>query len=161
MCTSGASSILPPNRLWVPVPWGGMAGLWVGTGALPWLQALEPSPSLKRTGLCPHSEELSPDNEGALHTSFHQLIQEQSSLMEAGLELEMQNRSRGKASWPQSGWDRDSVCAWTGCGQRMCRSLLTIRQCRQHDRAALGDMETGPGEGGVPEGAHTGAGAWL
>uniref|UniRef100_A0A8C3J170 Transmembrane channel-like protein n=1 Tax=Calidris pygmaea TaxID=425635 RepID=A0A8C3J170_9CHAR len=30
----------------------------------------------------------------ALHTSFHQLIQEQSSLMEAALELEMQERSR-------------------------------------------------------------------
>ncbi|XP_065549690.1 transmembrane channel-like protein 6 isoform X4 [Lathamus discolor] len=39
-------------------------------------------------------EEPSPDNEGALHTSFHQLIQEQSSLMEAGLELEMQDRGR-------------------------------------------------------------------
>uniref|UniRef100_A0A8B9GFI5 Transmembrane channel-like protein n=1 Tax=Amazona collaria TaxID=241587 RepID=A0A8B9GFI5_9PSIT len=58
-------------------------------------------------------EEPSPNNEGALHTSFHQLIQEQSSLMEAGLELEMQDRGRGKAPWPQSGWDRDSVCAWT------------------------------------------------
>ncbi|XP_014805944.1 PREDICTED: transmembrane channel-like protein 6 [Calidris pugnax] len=41
-----------------------------------------------------HGLEPSPDNEGALHTSFHQLIQEQSSLMEAALELEMQERSR-------------------------------------------------------------------
>ncbi|XP_042658593.1 transmembrane channel-like protein 6 isoform X2 [Tyto alba] len=39
-------------------------------------------------------QEPSPDNEGALHTSFHQLIQEQSSLVEAGLELEMQARDR-------------------------------------------------------------------
>ncbi|XP_040438184.1 transmembrane channel-like protein 6 isoform X1 [Falco naumanni] len=39
-------------------------------------------------------QEPSPDNEGALHTSFHQLIQEQSSLVEAGLELEMQARGR-------------------------------------------------------------------
>uniref|UniRef100_A0A8C6JJM6 Transmembrane channel-like protein n=1 Tax=Melopsittacus undulatus TaxID=13146 RepID=A0A8C6JJM6_MELUD len=54
--------------------------------------------SPRRAGLCPHSEELSPDNEGALHTSFHQLIQEQSSLMEAGLELEMQDRGRGNAT---------------------------------------------------------------
>ncbi|XP_074463352.1 transmembrane channel-like protein 6 isoform X1 [Larus michahellis] len=39
-------------------------------------------------------QEPSPDNEGALHTSFHQLILEQSSLVEAGLELEMQARGR-------------------------------------------------------------------
>ncbi|XP_016158202.1 PREDICTED: transmembrane channel-like protein 6 isoform X2 [Ficedula albicollis] len=39
-------------------------------------------------------QELSPDNERALHTSFHQLILEQSSLIEAGLELELQERSR-------------------------------------------------------------------
>ncbi|XP_069655622.1 transmembrane channel-like protein 6 isoform X1 [Haliaeetus albicilla] len=39
-------------------------------------------------------QEPSPDNEGALHTSFHQLIQEQSSLVEAVLELEMQARGR-------------------------------------------------------------------
>ncbi|XP_072737609.1 transmembrane channel-like protein 6 [Ciconia boyciana] len=39
-------------------------------------------------------QEPSPDNEGALHTSFHQLIQEQSSLVEADLELEMQARGR-------------------------------------------------------------------
>ncbi|GAB0197564.1 transmembrane channel-like protein 6 [Grus japonensis] len=39
-------------------------------------------------------QEPSPDNEGALHTSFHQLIQEQSSLIEAGLELEMQAKGR-------------------------------------------------------------------
>ncbi|XP_030361877.1 transmembrane channel-like protein 6 isoform X2 [Strigops habroptila] len=59
-------------------------------------------------------EEPSPDNEGALHTSFHQLIQEQSSLMEAGLELEMQERGReplvrlapldtSAAAWPETG----------------------------------------------------------
>uniref|UniRef100_U3KCD2 Transmembrane channel-like protein n=1 Tax=Ficedula albicollis TaxID=59894 RepID=U3KCD2_FICAL len=46
-------------------------------------------------------QELSPDNERALHTSFHQLILEQSSLIEAGLELELQERSRGKALQPQ------------------------------------------------------------
>uniref|UniRef100_A0A8C3UQG0 Transmembrane channel-like protein n=1 Tax=Catharus ustulatus TaxID=91951 RepID=A0A8C3UQG0_CATUS len=34
------------------------------------------------------------DNERALHTSFHQLILEQSSLIEADLELELQERSR-------------------------------------------------------------------
>ncbi|XP_071620558.1 transmembrane channel-like protein 6 isoform X1 [Heliangelus exortis] len=39
-------------------------------------------------------QEPSPDSEGALHTSFHQLIQEQSSLMEASLEMEMQERGR-------------------------------------------------------------------
>ncbi|KAM9537490.1 transmembrane channel-like protein 6 isoform 1-T1 [Guaruba guarouba] len=59
-------------------------------------------------------EESSPNNEGALHTSFHQLIQEQSSLMEAGLELEMQDRGRepsalqvppdtGATAWPEPG----------------------------------------------------------
>ncbi|KAM4674714.1 transmembrane channel-like protein 6 isoform 2-T3 [Amazona ochrocephala] len=69
-------------------------------------------PSPRRAGLCPHSEEPSPNNEGALHTSFHQLIQEQSSLMEAGLELEMQDRGRepsalqvppdtGATAWPE------------------------------------------------------------
>ncbi|XP_051490968.1 transmembrane channel-like protein 6 isoform X2 [Apus apus] len=42
-------------------------------------------------------QEPSPDMEGALHTSFHQLIQEQSSLMEASLELEMQERGRGRS----------------------------------------------------------------
>lgn len=62
-------------------------------------------------GLCPCSQEPSPDNEGALHTSFHQLIQEQSSLVEAVLELEMQARGRGKALQPQPGWDGDSACA--------------------------------------------------
>ncbi|XP_053816364.1 transmembrane channel-like protein 6 isoform X1 [Vidua chalybeata] len=39
-------------------------------------------------------QEPSPDNERALHTSFHQLILEQSSLIEAGLELELQERGR-------------------------------------------------------------------
>ncbi|XP_039571892.1 transmembrane channel-like protein 6 [Passer montanus] len=39
-------------------------------------------------------QEPSPDNERALHTSFHQLILEQSSLIEAGLELEVQERAR-------------------------------------------------------------------
>ncbi|XP_053850738.1 transmembrane channel-like protein 6 isoform X2 [Vidua macroura] len=41
-------------------------------------------------------QEPSPDNERALHTSFHQLILEQSSLIEAGLELELQERGRGR-----------------------------------------------------------------
>ncbi|XP_068269110.1 transmembrane channel-like protein 6 isoform X2 [Nyctibius grandis] len=59
-------------------------------------------------------QEPSPDSEGALHTSFHQLIQEQSSLVEAGLELEMQARGREHparldppdacaAAWPEPG----------------------------------------------------------
>ncbi|NXM47882.1 TMC6 protein, partial [Gymnorhina tibicen] len=39
-------------------------------------------------------QEPSPDSERALHTSFHQLILEQSSLIEAGLELELQERDR-------------------------------------------------------------------
>ncbi|NWV92098.1 TMC6 protein, partial [Machaerirhynchus nigripectus] len=39
-------------------------------------------------------QESSPENERALHTSFHQLILEQSSLIEAGLELELQERDR-------------------------------------------------------------------
>ncbi|XP_041321898.1 transmembrane channel-like protein 6 [Pyrgilauda ruficollis] len=39
-------------------------------------------------------QEPSPDNERALHTSFHQLILEQSSLIEAGLELEVLERAR-------------------------------------------------------------------
>ncbi|XP_075025347.1 transmembrane channel-like protein 6 isoform X2 [Calonectris borealis] len=59
-------------------------------------------------------QEPSPDNEGALHTSFHQLIQEQSSLVEAGLELEMQTRGREHpalpdtcaAAWPEPGQDK-------------------------------------------------------
>uniref|UniRef100_A0A8D0KTA4 Uncharacterized protein n=1 Tax=Strix occidentalis caurina TaxID=311401 RepID=A0A8D0KTA4_STROC len=58
-----------------------------------------------RAGPCPCSQEPSPDNEGALHTSFHQLIQEQSSLVAAGLELEMQARGRGK---PGQGEQRPS-----------------------------------------------------
>ncbi|KAM9280876.1 transmembrane channel-like protein 6 [Morus bassanus] len=41
-----------------------------------------------------NGQEPSPDNEGALHTSFRQLIQEQSSLVQADLELEMQERGR-------------------------------------------------------------------
>ncbi|XP_030317956.1 transmembrane channel-like protein 6 isoform X3 [Calypte anna] len=41
-----------------------------------------------------NGQEPSPDSEGALHTSFQQLIQEQSSLMEASLKLEMQERGR-------------------------------------------------------------------
>lgn len=56
--------------------------------------------SLRSASPCPRSREPSPDNEGALHASFHQLIQEQSSLVEAGLELEMQARGRGKAPRP-------------------------------------------------------------
>uniref|UniRef100_A0A8C3UJY4 Transmembrane channel-like protein n=1 Tax=Catharus ustulatus TaxID=91951 RepID=A0A8C3UJY4_CATUS len=45
------------------------------------------------------------DNERALHTSFHQLILEQSSLIEADLELELQERSRDACavSWPEPG----------------------------------------------------------
>ncbi|XP_074967258.1 transmembrane channel-like protein 6 isoform X3 [Phalacrocorax aristotelis] len=39
-----------------------------------------------------NSQQPSPDNEGALHTSFRQLIQEQSSLVQADLELEMQEK---------------------------------------------------------------------
>lgn len=56
-------------------------------------------------------QEPSPDNERALHTSFHQLILEQSSLIEAGLELELQERDRGKALQPQPEQVGDSVCA--------------------------------------------------
>ncbi|TRZ14414.1 hypothetical protein HGM15179_012705 [Zosterops borbonicus] len=59
-------------------------------------------------------QEPSPDNERALHTSFHQLILEQSSLIEAGLELELQERSRESpaylavpdaraVAWPEPG----------------------------------------------------------
>ncbi|KAM6317329.1 transmembrane channel-like protein 6 [Podargus strigoides] len=59
-------------------------------------------------------QEPSPDNEGALHSSFCQLIQEQSSLVEAGLELEMQARDRAHparlappdscaTAWPEPG----------------------------------------------------------
>ncbi|XP_031362225.2 transmembrane channel-like protein 6 [Lonchura striata] len=59
-------------------------------------------------------QEPSPDNERALHTSFHQLILEQSSLIEAGLELELQERGRESPShlaipdacamaWPEPG----------------------------------------------------------
>lgn len=61
--------------------------------------------------LCSCSQEPSPDNERALHTSFHQLILEQSSLIKAGLELELQERDRGKALQPQPGQAGDSVCA--------------------------------------------------
>ncbi|XP_033374563.1 transmembrane channel-like protein 6 isoform X3 [Parus major] len=59
-------------------------------------------------------QETSPDNESALHTSFHQLILEQSSLIEAGLELELQERGRespaylatpdaSAVTWPEPG----------------------------------------------------------
>uniref|UniRef100_A0A8C0VJ31 Transmembrane channel-like protein n=1 Tax=Cyanistes caeruleus TaxID=156563 RepID=A0A8C0VJ31_CYACU len=50
-------------------------------------------------------QEPSPDNERALHTSFHQLILEQSSLIEAGLELELQERGRDASAvtWPEPG----------------------------------------------------------
>lgn len=60
--------------------------------------------------LCSCSQEPSPDNESALHTSFHQLILEQSSLIEAGLELELQERDRGKVLQPQPGQAGVSVC---------------------------------------------------
>ncbi|XP_062362080.1 transmembrane channel-like protein 6 [Cinclus cinclus] len=60
-------------------------------------------------------QELSPDNERALHTSFHQLILEQSSLIEAGLELELQERSRES---PACSATRDAcVVAWPEPGQ--------------------------------------------
>ncbi|NXM68221.1 TMC6 protein, partial [Serilophus lunatus] len=51
-------------------------------------------------------QESSPDNERALHTSFHQLILEQSSLIEAGLQLEMQERDRDTCAtaWPESSY---------------------------------------------------------
>ncbi|XP_066056714.1 transmembrane channel-like protein 6 isoform X2 [Chamaea fasciata] len=54
-------------------------------------------------------QEPSPDNERALHTSFHQLILEQSSLIEAGLELELQERSRDACAmaWPEPGQDEE------------------------------------------------------
>uniref|UniRef100_A0A8C3QXK7 Transmembrane channel-like protein n=1 Tax=Cyanoderma ruficeps TaxID=181631 RepID=A0A8C3QXK7_9PASS len=63
-------------------------------------------------------QEPSPDNERALHTSFHQLILEQSSLIEAGLELELQERSRESPArlatpdpcamaWPEPGQGED------------------------------------------------------
>ncbi|KAF4797435.1 Transmembrane channel-like protein 6 [Turdus rufiventris] len=60
-------------------------------------------------------QELSPDNERALHTSFHQLIMEQSSLIEADLELELQERSRE----PPACLDTRDACAvaWPEPGQ--------------------------------------------
>ncbi|XP_068007423.1 transmembrane channel-like protein 6 [Melanerpes formicivorus] len=61
-------------------------------------------------------QEPSPDSEGALHTSFHQLIQEQSSLVEASLELEMQARNGERVAVPDA-------CAVT---------WLEPRQGRQH-----------------------------
>ncbi|KAM6118846.1 transmembrane channel-like protein 6 [Phoenicopterus ruber ruber] len=59
-----------------------------------------------------NGQEPSPDNEGALHTSFHQLIQEQSSLVEAGLELEMQARGREHPAPPDA-----CAAAWLEPGQ--------------------------------------------
>lgn len=106
--TAGHSS---PRAPWAPGAGAtaqcGTAGLWAGTGAL------SPGPQHPAPGerVCPCSQEPSPDSEGALHTSFHQLIQEQSSLVEASLELEMQTRGRGKALQPQPGWDGDHMCA--------------------------------------------------
>lgn len=47
------------------------------------------------SALCPCSQEPSPDNEGALHSSFCQLIEEQSSLVAGAIEMELQERSRG------------------------------------------------------------------
>ncbi|NXB98993.1 TMC6 protein, partial [Orthonyx spaldingii] len=54
-------------------------------------------------------QEPSPDNERALHTSFHQLILEQSSLIEADLELELQERDRDACAvaWPEPGQDEE------------------------------------------------------
>ncbi|NXQ58638.1 TMC6 protein, partial [Anthoscopus minutus] len=54
-------------------------------------------------------QEPSPDNERALHTSFHQLILEQSSLIEAGLELQERHRvclatpHACAVAWPEPG----------------------------------------------------------
>ncbi|XP_041265163.1 transmembrane channel-like protein 6 [Onychostruthus taczanowskii] len=57
-------------------------------------------------------QEPSPDNERALHTSFHQLILEQSSLIEAGLELQERARESPAClatpeacamAWPEPG----------------------------------------------------------
>lgn len=96
--------------------------------AVPRYDGLRPrtlqAPGVRATvSLCSFSQEPSPDNERALHTSFHQLILEQSSLIEAGLELEMQERARGKALQPQPGQAGDSVCAqgcpsaWASCAK--------------------------------------------
>lgn len=58
--------------------------------------------------MCPCSREPSPDNEGALHSSFCQLIEEQSSLVAGAIEMELQERGRGTArncssvGWGQS-----------------------------------------------------------
>lgn len=94
------------------------------------------APAVRATlSLCSCSQELSPDNERALHTSFHQLILEQSSLIEADLELELQERSRGKALQPQLGQAGDSVCAqgrasaWASC--------VTCQCCGQSIRGSL------------------------
>uniref|UniRef100_A0A8C3PVH1 Transmembrane channel-like protein n=1 Tax=Chrysolophus pictus TaxID=9089 RepID=A0A8C3PVH1_CHRPC len=46
------------------------------------------------SALCPCSQEPSPDNEGALHSSFCQLIEEQSSLVAGAIEMELQERNR-------------------------------------------------------------------
>ncbi|NXS32241.1 TMC6 protein, partial [Pomatostomus ruficeps] len=48
-------------------------------------------------------QEPSPDNERALHTSFHQLILEQSSLIEADLELQERGRDACAEAWPEPG----------------------------------------------------------
>ncbi|XP_065591362.1 transmembrane channel-like protein 6 isoform X2 [Cyrtonyx montezumae] len=42
-----------------------------------------------------NGQEPSPDNEGALHSSFRQLIEEQSSLVAGAIEMELQERGRG------------------------------------------------------------------
>lgn len=60
-------------------------------------------PCRHHVSLCSFSQEPSPDNERALHTSFHQLILEQSSLIEADLEMELQERGTGKALQSQPG----------------------------------------------------------
>ncbi|KAM6050546.1 transmembrane channel-like protein 6 isoform 1-T3 [Chlamydotis macqueenii] len=60
-------------------------------------------------------QEPSPDNEGALHASFHQLIQEQSSLVAASLELEMQ--ARGTEHPAHLGPPDACATAWLEPGQ--------------------------------------------
>ncbi|XP_074778015.1 transmembrane channel-like protein 6 isoform X2 [Athene noctua] len=73
-------------------------------------------------------QEPSPDHEGALHCSFHRLIQEQSGWVAAGLELELQARGgeppalgappdAWAAAWPEPGQG----------GQRPCSSSASLR----------------------------------
>ncbi|XP_053939081.1 transmembrane channel-like protein 6 [Cuculus canorus] len=72
-------------------------------------------------------QEPSPDNEGALHTSFHQLIQEQSSLVEAGLELEMQARGREHLSVLAPPDACAAACPEPGQGEQHPGYFTTLR----------------------------------